>query len=152
MITEKSAGFILISDNDSHNSDRSVLLLHYISGHWDFPKGNIESNENELQAATRELKEETGIENFTLLPGFKYILNYKYTRKSTLISKQVTLFLASTKVNKVRISHEHIGYQWTDINSSVKQLTYSNAKSALIYAMKLLKDLPSDTNYKNADS
>jgi bis(5'-nucleosidyl)-tetraphosphatase len=152
MITEKSAGFILISDNDSHNSDRSVLLLHYISGHWDFPKGNIESNENELQAATRELKEETGIENFTLLPGFKYILNYKYTRKSTLISKQVTLFLASTKVNKVRISHEHIGYQWTDINSSVKQLTYSNAKSALIYAMKLLKHLPSDTKYKNADS
>lgn len=152
MITEKSAGFILISDNDSHNSDRSVLLLHYISGHWDFPKGNIESNENELQAATRELKEETGIENFTLLPGFKYILNYKYTRKSTLISKQVTLFLASTKVNKVRISHEHIGYQWTDINASVKQLTYSNAKSALIYAMKLLKDLPSDTNYKNANS
>lgn len=152
MITEKSAGFILISDNDSHNSDRSVLLLHYISGHWDFPKGNIESNENELQAATRELKEETGIENFTLLPGFKYILNYKYTRKSTFISKQVTLFLASTKVNKVRISHEHIGYQWTDINSSVKQLTYSNAKNALICAMKFLKDLPSNTYYKNADS
>ena len=152
MITEKSAGFILISDNDSHNSDRSVLLLHYVSGHWDFPKGNIEINENELQAATRELKEETGIENFTLLPGFRYILNYKYTRKSTLISKQVTLFLASTKVNQVRISREHIGYQWKDINSSVKQLTYSNAKNALIYAMKFLKDLPANTNYKNADS
>jgi len=152
MITEKSAGFILISDNDSHNNDRSVLLLHYASGHWDFPKGNIEINENELQAATRELKEETGIENFTLLPGFKYILNYKYTRKSTLISKQVILFLASTKVNKVRISHEHIGYQWTDFNSSVKNLTYSNAKNALIYAMKFLKDLPSNTNHKNPDS
>jgi 8-oxo-dGTP pyrophosphatase MutT (NUDIX family) len=152
MITEKSAGFIIISENDSHNSDRSVLLLHYISGHWDFPKGNIEINENELQAAIRELKEETGIENFTLLPDFKYILKYRYTRKSTLISKQVTLFLASTKVNQVRISHEHIGYQWTDINSSVQQLTYSNAKNAMIYAMKFLKVLPSNTNYKNADS
>jgi bis(5'-nucleosidyl)-tetraphosphatase len=152
MITEKSAGFILISDNDSHNRDRSILLLHYVSGHWDFPKGNIEINETELQAATRELKEETGIENFTLLPSFRYILDYKYTRKSTLISKQVTLFLASTKVNQVRISHEHIGYQWADINASVKQLTYSNAKNALVYAMKFLKDLPSNTNYKNADS
>ena len=133
MITEKSAGFILISDNDSHNHVRSVLLLHYVSGHWDFPKGNIEIN-------------------FTLLPGFRYILDYKYTRKSTLISKQVTLFLASTKVNQVRISHEHIGYQWADINASVKQLTYSNAKNALVYAMKFLKDFPSNTNYKNADS
>ena len=151
MATEKSAGFILISDN-FHTSPPYVLLLHYNSGHWDFPKGNMEINENELQAATRELKEETGIENFTLLPGFKYILNYKYTRKSTLISKQVTLFLASTKVNQVRISHEHIGYHWTDINSSVKQLTYSNAKNALIYAMKFLKDLPANTNYKNPDS
>ena len=117
-----------------------------------FQKETSKINETELQAATRELKEETGIENFTLLPGFKHILNYKYTRKSTLISKQVTLFLASTKVNQVRISHEHIGYQWTDINASVKQLTYSNAKNALIYAMKLLKDFPSNTNYKNADS
>jgi 8-oxo-dGTP pyrophosphatase MutT (NUDIX family) len=105
-----------------------------------------------LQAATRELKEETGIENFTLLPGFRYILDYKYTRKSALISKQVTLFLAFTKVNQVRISHEHIGYQWGGINTSIKQLTYSNAKNALVYAMKFLKDLPSNTNYKNADS
>ena len=75
MITESSAGFILISDNFD-NSDPSVLLLHYNSGHWDFPKGNIENNETEIQAATRELKEETGIESFTLLPGFRHVLNY----------------------------------------------------------------------------
>ena len=152
MITEKSAGFILISDIDSHNKERSVLLLNYVSGHWDFPKGNIEVKETELQAATRELKEETGIETFKLFPGFRYVLNYKYTRKSTLVSKQVTLFLASTRVTKVRISHEHIGYKWTDINDSVKQLTYSNAKRALVYAMKFLKDLNLNTNYKITDT
>jgi len=140
MITEKSAGFILISDNDSHNSYRSVLLLHYVSGHWDFPKGNIEIDETEMQAATRELKEETSIETFTLIPGFRHILNYKYTRKSILISKQVTLFLASTKVDKVIISHEHIGYQWAEINSAVNQLTYSNAKAALTSAINFLKN------------
>ena len=139
MATEKSAGFILISDN-FHNSPPSVLLLHYNSGHWDFPKGNIEINETEMQAASRELKEETGIETFTLIPGFKHILNYKYTRKSTLISKQVTLFLASTNVDRVVISHEHIGYQWAEINSAVKQLTYSNAKAALTSAINFLKN------------
>ena len=144
MITEKSAGFILISDN-FHTSDPSVLLLHYLSGHWDFPKGNIEIDETEMQAATRELKEETGIEIFTLLPGFRYVLNYKYTKKSTLISKQVTLFLASTNVNEVEISHEHIGYQWMEINTAVNQLTYSNAKTALTSAINFLKDLTPNT-------
>jgi 8-oxo-dGTP pyrophosphatase MutT (NUDIX family) len=144
MALEKSAGFILISDNFL-TSPPSVLLLHYNSGHWDFPKGNIESNETEIQAATRELKEETGIGIFTLIPGFEQILNYKYTRKSTLISKQVTLFLASTIVDRVVISNEHIGYQWTEINSAVKQLTYSNAKAALTSAINFLKN-SSNTN------
>jgi 8-oxo-dGTP pyrophosphatase MutT (NUDIX family) len=144
MTTEKSAGFILISDN-FHNSNPFVLLLHYNSGHWDFPKGNIEINETEIQAATRELKEETGIEIFTLIPRFRHTLNYKYTRKSILISKQVTLFLASTNVRKVEISHEHIGYQWIEINTAVNQLTYSNAKTALTSAINFLKDFKSNT-------
>jgi bis(5'-nucleosidyl)-tetraphosphatase len=139
MITEKSAGFILISDNFK-NSNPSVLLLHYKSGHWDFPKGNIENNETEIQAATRELKEETGIEIFTLISGFRHILKYDYTRKSKLISKQVTLFLASTNVNEVEISHEHIGYQWIEINNAINQLTYSNAKSSLSFAIEFLRN------------
>lgn len=139
MTTERSAGFIIISDN-LNRSPPSVLLLHYTSGHWDFPKGNIEIDETEMQAATRELKEETSIETFTLIPGFRHTLNYKYTRKSILISKQVTLFLASTKVDKVIISHEHIGYQWAEINSAVNQLTYSNAKAALTSAINFLKN------------
>lgn len=138
MATEKSAGFILIADN-FHASPSSVLLLHYNSGHWDFPKGNIEINETEIQAATRELREETGIETFKLIPGFRNTLNYKYTRKSILILKQVTLFLASTNVDRVMISHEHVGYQWAEINSAVDQLTYSNAKAALTSAINFLK-------------
>jgi bis(5'-nucleosidyl)-tetraphosphatase len=146
MMAETSAGFILISD-DFLTSHYSVLLLHYRSGHWDFPKGNIETNETEMQAATRELREETDITKFRLMPNFRYTLNYKYNKKSKLISKQVILFLASTKVKKVKISNEHIGYKWTESDSSVDQLTYSNAKNALLYAINFLHKLPSNINY-----
>ena len=146
MMAEKSAGFILISD-DFLTSHYSVLLLHYRSGHWDFPKGNIETNETEMQAATRELREETDITKFRLMPNFRTTLSYKYTKKSKLISKQVILFLASTKVKNVKISKEHIGYKWTESDSSVDQLTYSNAKNALLYAIDFLHKLPSNINY-----
>jgi bis(5'-nucleosidyl)-tetraphosphatase len=146
MMEEKSAGFILVSDKFL-NSRYSVLLLHYRSGHWDFPKGNIEINETEMQAATRELREETGITKFRLIPNFRYTLGYKYARKSSLISKQVILFLASTKVNKVKISDEHIGFKWSNIQTSVNQLTYSNAKNALQHAINFLRELHSNINY-----
>ena len=145
-MAEKSAGFILISD-DFLTSHYSVLLLHYRSGHWDFPKGNIETNETEMQAATRELREETDITKFRLMPNFRTTLSYKHTKKSKLISKQVILFLASTKVKKEKISNEHIGYKWTESDSSVDQLTYSNAKNALLYAINFLHKLPSNINY-----
>lgn len=138
MMTEKSAGFIIITD-DFETDDYSVLLLHYTSGHWDFPKGNIETNETELQAATRELQEETGIETFRVIPNFRYVLNYKYTREAMLISKQVTLFLASTGVRKVKISHEHIGYSWVKKSDATTQLTYKNAKNALTQAINFLE-------------
>ncbi len=138
MMTEKSAGFILITD-DFETDNFCVLLLHYTSGHWDFPKGNIETNETELEAATRELQEETGIETFRVIPNFRYVLDYKYTRKTMLISKQVTLFLASTGVRKVKISHEHIGYSWVKKCDATTQLTYKNAKSALKQAINFLE-------------
>jgi bis(5'-nucleosidyl)-tetraphosphatase len=138
MMTEKSAGFILITD-DFETDDYSVLLLHYTSGHWDFPKGNIETNETELEAATRELQEETSIESFRVIPNFRYVLDYKYTRKSMLISKEVTLFLASTGVRKVKISHEHMGYNWVKKSDATTQLTYKNAKNALMQAINFLE-------------
>jgi len=138
MMTEKSAGFILITD-DFEADDYCVLLLHYTSGHWDFPKGNIETNETELEAATRELQEETGIETIRVIPNFRCVLDYKYTRKTMLISKQVTLFLASTGVRKVKISHEHVGYSWVKKSDATIQLTYKNAKSALKQAINFLE-------------
>jgi bis(5'-nucleosidyl)-tetraphosphatase len=138
MMTEKSAGFILITD-DFETTDYSVLLLHYTSGHWDFPKGNIETNETELEAATRELQEETGIESFRVIPNFRYVLDYKYTRKNVLISKQVKLFLASTGVRKVKISREHMGYSWVKKSDATTQLTYKNAKNALMQAINFLE-------------
>lgn len=42
------------------NKDGKRLLI-YRFGRWDLPKGKIEKGENYLQAALREVREETGI-------------------------------------------------------------------------------------------
>ena len=60
MAQEKSCGAVVFKRQKDGTS--KYLVLHYGAGHWDFPKGKQEKNENEEQTALREIKEETGID------------------------------------------------------------------------------------------
>ena len=138
MLKEHSAGIVLYRSDD--NSSNLILLLHYGNGHWDFPKGNIEVNETQVQAAVRELEEETGINRFRLVPGFKETLVYNYKKKSAQVAKTVTFYLGITTISKVVLSSEHIGYVWLTYQESVKILTYDNAKKLLTQANMIFED------------
>ena len=41
---------------------REWLLIQHQAGHWAFPKGHPEADETDLQAAVREVREETGLQ------------------------------------------------------------------------------------------
>ena len=138
MLKEHSAGIVLYRSDD--NSSNLILLLHYGNGHWDFPKGNIEVNETQIQAAVRELEEETGINRFRLVPGFKETLVYNYKKKSAQVAKTVTFYLGITTISNVVLSSEHIGYVWLTYQESVKILTYDNAKKLLTQANMIFED------------
>jgi 8-oxo-dGTP pyrophosphatase MutT (NUDIX family) len=120
-------------------SEPEFLLLHYTSGHWDFPKGNIEAGESEKQAATREIREETGITDVEFLDGFRMKIEYNYRHGKRLVLKEVVLFLGRTRSRQVTLSHEHIGFAWRKYDEAVRQLTYSNATNLLAAAKEYLQ-------------
>lgn len=138
MPKEKSAGAIIyrMKDGVPH-----YLLLHYPSGHWEFAKGHIEEGETPEQAAKREIEEETGIKNITLIPGFKEYSKYFFKKSYDLVGeakkeapwvfKLVVFYLAKTDSEDVKISHEHKGFVWLSFEQSVKKLTFKNAKELL---------------------
>ncbi len=107
------------------------LLLHYGLGHWGFSKGHIEKGETLQETAKRELKEETGIKEVKIIPGFKEWFKYFFKRKQENIFKVVTYFLGETKGEKVKISFEHTGYKWLTYKEALKQLTFKNTKDIL---------------------
>ncbi|MEM4311801.1 MAG: NUDIX domain-containing protein [Nitrososphaerales archaeon] len=126
---EKSAGTILFS---LQNSKPLYLTLHYVSGHWDFPKGNIEEGEEEKETVVREVKEETGIDKISFVEKFRKVIGYYYKRnEETLVRKQVIFYLAFTPMREVKLSFEHIGYQWLEYDKALKRLTFKNAKDLL---------------------
>lgn len=129
MADERSAGAVVFYQEGT--AEPEFLLLHYTAGHWDFPKGNIEIGENEKQAATREIREETGIADVEFLDGFRMKIEYNYRHSKRLVQKEVALFLARTRTRQVTLSHEHIGFAWRKFDDAMQQLTYCNARNLL---------------------
>ena len=134
MEKEKSAGAVVFRKEDSKFY---YLLLHYQSGHWDFPKGHIEKGEEEKETVKREIKEETGIEDVEFIPGFRERITYFFrksydkSKKPPLVFKEVVFYLVKTKTKQVRISYEHTRYKWLPYNKAIKQITFKNAKDIL---------------------
>lgn len=119
MPVERSSGAVVF-----HNENGSVkfLLLRRGPTYWDLPKGNIDKGEDEVAAAEREIKEETGIEKAKFVPNFKEKVNYFYKREGQTIYKEVIFFLAETKTKEVKISKEHDDFGWFDYEEAIKKV------------------------------
>ena len=133
---EKSCGAVVFRRS---KEGIKFLILHYEAKHWDFPKGKLELNETEEEAAKREIKEETGIGDVQFAEGFKQKISYFYRKNDEVIHKEVVVFLAETKTEEVKLSFEHIGYAWMGYENAEKKLTYNNSKEVLKKADEFLK-------------
>jgi len=131
---EYSAGAFIYRKRAS--SIELLLLKRKGSDAYDLPKGHIEKGENAVQAAVREIKEETGLDA-TFLPYFQTSTHYIFTKKKVRISKTVKFFISRAQSNKVIISNEHKGYAWCDIDKVASLLKYKD----------LLQILPKVTDY-----
>lgn len=135
MPVEKSAGTVIFR---KEQGIVKYLLLHYPStvrrakkDYWDFPKGHIEKGEKEKETVKREVEEETGLKDLKFIDGFKEWIKYFFRHKQKIVFKIVTFYLAKTETDKVKISGEHIGYDWLSYEKSIQQLTFKNAKEVL---------------------
>ncbi len=135
MISEKSSGAVVFR---KEGEIRLYLLLNYTNGHWDFPKGNIEAGEKEEETTKREIEEETGIKDIAFVPNFKEKIKYFYRREGQQVSKEVIYFLVETKASEIKISFEHIGFQWSPFEEALKKTSFSNSKAVLKKAEEML--------------
>jgi bis(5'-nucleosidyl)-tetraphosphatase len=110
----------------------SILLLQYPQGHWSFPKGHIEeSDKDHFSTAKRELLEETGISEVSIIDGWKSRTEYTFFSKGTPTTKQVFWYLANTNELSVKLSHEHTNYLWVNFEEAFDQLTFEQEISLL---------------------
>ena len=141
---EISAGAMIFREN----GDRKYLLLHYESeeAYWGFPKGHVERDKKESleAAALREIREETGLEekDLEIEPGFKEKIHYFFRKGDTLISKDAVYFLARAKKPEVKLSWEHIGFDWLSFKEALELIKHKNHRELLEKAENYLESKP----------
>ena len=62
------------------NNENKILVgkrLDHPSGHWQMPQGGIDDNENPNEAVWREMQEEIGTNNATIIKESTQWINYK---------------------------------------------------------------------------
>ena len=126
---EKSCGCIIIKDN------KVLLVYEKNRNFWGFPKGHMEGNENEIQTALREVKEEVGLD-VEIDETKRYTLNYIIDNK---IDKTTVLFLAKPiSDNVIKQESEIEDAKWCNFNEAIEKITFDNLKKMF---KKAIKDL-----------
>lgn len=122
---EFSSGGVAVQNNQ-------VLLIKTpacIGEVWTFPKGKIEKGEDLIQAALREVLEETGYR--CAVEGELGTTGYFYRRGSELVNKKVDWFLMSPLKKMCTPSKEIKTARWIPFSEAENLLQYKSDKELL---------------------
>jgi bis(5'-nucleosidyl)-tetraphosphatase len=142
MEVKKSVAIIVFRKEDDF---KFLLLWKKNSGvykeAWEFPKGNVDKNETEMQTASRELKEETGLtEKDVQFFEFHDKVSFFYrNEQQELVRKEVSFVMAKTLKSEMIISKEHDAYRWAGYLEAFDLLSAKNNKEVLRKAHDFVK-------------
>lgn len=110
---------------------------------WEVPRGFVDKNENAIQAALRELKEETGlICTYESLKSLGYIYP-----EPGVISAKIKLFAVSVIDNKISEAQGelgHLSFDWhtqEEIEELIDKNKMNDATSQILYFKTILNEL-----------
>lgn len=120
-----------------------ILLIQDAKDRWTIPKGHIEEGETAKQAAEREIIEETGLTNVSVLNWLGKI-NFRYRRQQSLV-------LMTTQIYLVRAEGDTDDHQkekwmndiaWFTTTDALDKIEYEDIGKLILLAMKKIRQMP----------
>lgn len=120
--------------------DIEILLIQDSKGRWTIPKGHIEPGETAKMTARREIEEETGLKNVSVLTWLGKI-HFKYRRldKLVLMTTQVYLVQALDS-HETPIPEKWMkGIQWFLFADALDAIEYEDIEKLMLIAKKKIR-------------
>ena len=131
-----SAGVVVVRRAD----DGWRVLLLRVYNYWDCPKGLVESGEDPLATARREVREETTIDDLEFTWGESFTETEPYGREK----KRARYFVARTNTESISLpvnpdlgKPEHHEWRWCDFETA-EQLVNDRLWRVLRWANELI--------------
>src|SRR5712692_9533066 len=125
-----------------------LLLASNKRGVWCLPKGLIEQDEDEVTAAMREVREETGVSRVKLR-GKVGLIRYQFGFRAKTFDKTVHFYLFETDQADAKVGTEHDSMEWLHTRPEislvqVKQLKSHNPQPRARVVSLILQKTPID--------
>ncbi len=136
-MTEELLSCGIVLARETNDGIRTLLLRAW--HHWDFPKGLREGGESALEAARRELQEETGIADVELDWGDRFMETGPYNH-----GKTARYYLASTAASEVVMGPspetgkpEHHEWRWVSFDEAY-DMTAPRVRGVVQWARQII--------------
>jgi 8-oxo-dGTP pyrophosphatase MutT (NUDIX family) len=100
------------------------------------PKGHPDGDETPLQAALREVREETGVDAEPLEELGE--IRYSYERKGRTVDKRVVFYLLNYVGGELDHDDEIDDVRWMELDEAARSLTYSGEREMVSRALSCL--------------
>jgi 8-oxo-dGTP pyrophosphatase MutT (NUDIX family) len=133
---ETSAGGVVYRLHDGH---ALFLLIRDSYQNWGFPKGHLESGERAEDAAVREVREETGIDDLALRGQIETI-DWYFRFRGQLIHKVCHFYLMETTQASTNPQQAEgiTACRWVSYDDARAAISYANARKVLARAHEMI--------------
>lgn len=139
IVREPTAGGIVFRVDEA-NQDIEILLVQDSKNRWTIPKGHIEPGETAKQAAIREINEETGLMQISVLTWLGKI-HFKYRRADKLVLMTTQIYLVHSDDKKeTPIKEEWMNdIRWFKFADALDAIEYEDIEKLMLIAKKKIR-------------
>ena len=139
IVREPTAGGIVFRMTPD-NRDIEILLIQDSKNRWTIPKGHIEPGETAKQTAVREIGEESGLKEVSVLAWLGKI-HFKYRRLDKLVLMTTQVYLVQSMNKKEHPTKEKWmnGIRWFSFSEALDAIEYADIEKLMLIAKKKIR-------------